>query len=417
MLHGFRESASAHQAVLRQIERAHEVVDYSLEVAAIDPKSGGQIASEGIANALSLTEHQLQILADPAAMVDRRFARAIVATLQPAYERLDQSRLGMLASLAQRTALDAARQLGLLLSGVLRVEGKREARRATRAYHRALVAIGWETPPIAMTAPVNARACLGDVMNVHPDVRDLPMIYRRLFRLAPVEDPRFLIGREEEMDALTKAKALWDSNRAVSVLIFGARGSGKTSLLNCASSGPFREAPVIRAQFGERVTDGAGMRRFLAALIGIAESDDVVAALAKCKRIVMLEEGERTFLRTMNGFDALREFLRIVSATSPATLWIVSLNQHTYRYLEAAVAIDQYFSYRINAMAVPPDQLKAAILLRHNLSGLRLEYPPPPATDPRLSALRNFVGFRRRADEFFFDCLYRQSEGIFRAAF
>jgi hypothetical protein len=417
VLDGFRESTAAHQAVLRDIERAREVVNYSLEVARNDPKSSGQIAAEGLANALSLTSYQRRVLSDPHSIVERRLVEAIVTTLQATYTRLEQSRLGLLTALAQQTVLDAAQQAGSLLARTITSAGGRLGRGTARAYHRTLLRIGWETPPVALASPVVTRSYLGDVLNLSSRHGDLPMIYRRLFRLAPVEEPRFLVGRHAEMAALAHAKSLWESGRTVSVIVVGARGSGKTSLLNCAVAGPLHDEQIVRSQFGERIADAAGMRRFLSAVLEAGDPAELVAFLARQKGIVILEELERTFLRSVNGFEGLKEFLRIVSATAPGILWIVSLNQHAYNYLDAAVGLGQCFSHRINAMAVPPEDLKAAILLRHNLSGLRLEYPAPAPSGPHLGLVGDVFGLRRQAQEVFFDSLYRHSEGVFRTAF
>ena len=122
-------------------------------------------------------------------------------------------------------------------------------------------------------------------------------------------------------------------------------------------------------------------------------------------------------LGRIDGFEGIRELARIISATMGSTLWVVSTNQYAYRYLDAAIQFGEYFSHRINAMAVLPEALQSAILLRHNLSGLRLQYPPAPESDPRVNRIRSLLGFHREPDEIFFDRLYRQSEGIFRTAF
>jgi hypothetical protein len=197
----------------------------------------------------------------------------------------------------------------------------------------------------------------------------------------------------------------------------GARGSGKTSLLNCAAAGEFAGAAIIRSQFSERITGAAGMRQFLCELLGLAHPDDLLQELTSRRRIIILEELERTFSRRMNGFEGIRDLAAIISATSRSTLWVVSLNQYAYRYLDAAVRLSQYFSHQINAMAVLPSHLKNAILLRHHLSGLRLQYPPLPESDPRLTRFQNLAGLHRDPEETFFDRLYSQSEGIFRTAF
>jgi DNA-binding MarR family transcriptional regulator len=68
-------------------------------------------------------------------------------------------------------------------------------------------------------------------------------------------------------------------------------------------------------------------------------------------------------------------------------------------------------------MSVEPENLRTAILLRHNLSGLRLRFARPPSRHPLLERLRRPLGLDRRAREAFFDALYQQSEGVFRSAF
>jgi hypothetical protein len=113
----------------------------------------------------------------------------------------------------------------------------------------------------------------------------------------------------------------------------------------------------------------------------------------------------------------LEELLSILSGTCRTTLWILTLNQTSYRYLDAAVGLGEYFSHRINAMSIAPDQLKNAILLRHNLSGLRLHFPAVVEANKVFSNVQRLFGLEPSAEERFFDSLYRQSSGIFRSAF
>jgi hypothetical protein len=68
-------------------------------------------------------------------------------------------------------------------------------------------------------------------------------------------------------------------------------------------------------------------------------------------------------------------------------------------------------------MSVSRDDLENALLERHRLSGLRLEFAPPPARDPRITRLRNLLGLEESPQRLFFDSLYQQSGGVFRSAF
>jgi hypothetical protein len=81
------------------------------------------------------------------------------------------------------------------------------------------------------------------------------------------------------------------------------------------------------------------------------------------------------------------------------------------------MGLGRAFSHRINAMSVRPEHVISAILQRHNLSGLRLEFAPLPEGHPRLSEFRQFVGLEQDPQELFFEALCRQSEGVFRSSF
>lgn len=140
------------------------------------------------------------------------------------------------------------------LAGHVQTSALRLSRTARRFTDWALLKTGWIAPPSPQVQPVIERPYLGQVLDVRMGARDLPMLYLRLFRLAPVEDPRFLIGREAEMSGLADSLARWESGRKVSALIVGARGTGKTSLLNCAVAGILSELPVVRGQFCGRIS-------------------------------------------------------------------------------------------------------------------------------------------------------------------
>jgi hypothetical protein len=246
--------------------------------------------------------------------------------------------------------------------------------------------------------------------------KDLPTLYRRLFRLQPVEDPRFLIGRQAELAALEEARHWWEEGKSVSVLVVGARGSGKTSLLNCAAATMFQSADPLRGQFIERLTREEQLHGFLRTFVGVPDGDDLREALTSCRRVLMVEELERTFLRHMNGFEALRALLRLVSQSWKSTLWIFAINQAAYEFLNATAELGRYFTHRINATSVNLEHLRSAILMRHNLSGLRLQFAAPGQNSAG-AGRQNYVGSEQDVSEQFFDALYRESDGIFRAAF
>ncbi|HVB33841.1 MAG TPA: ATP-binding protein [Patescibacteria group bacterium] len=414
---GFREAETEHIAVIRDIEQARQVVTFALEAEREGSETVQNLPREAATNAIALLEHRKQILIDPLPAAESGLSRAQALTLLETHTALETGRLGLFALLTRQGAPRVIRNLGRSALDSIRAASRGLWRVAGDVLRWASWKLGWEMPVSTRGEPVVERTLLSDVLEVQLKARELPPLYQRLFRLAPVEDQRFLVGREVEMSGLSRAFSLWQSGRSVTVLVVGARGSGKTSLLNCASSVAFPGMPVARGQFCGRIRSADQMSEFLRELFHLPAGADLTTALNQEQRVAVIEEFERSFLRCMNGFGALREFLRLVGATSGSTLWVLSLNQLSFRYLDASLGLSRNFSHRVNAMSVSQEHMVEAILQRHTLSGLRLRFAPAPPGDPRVHGLRRFFGLERSSQQVFFDALYRQSEGLFRSAF
>jgi len=196
-----------------------------------------------------------------------------------------------------------------------------------------------------------------------------------------------------------------------------SRGSGKTSLINCALERDLEGLEVIRGEFKERLTTESEFTTFLTSLTGANSPQHLLQFFSERRRVVILEELERTFLRQVGCYAALRALQRFIAATCSSTLWILVVNQVSFKFLDATVRLGESFSHRLDAASASRDALRQAIMLRHNLSGLRLQFGLPPSENPfrgRIKAL-----FRGQVDPeaSFFDTLAKESAGVFRTAF
>lgn len=414
---GFREVETEHTAVIRDIEQARQVVAFGFAAGRSDGGAVRELPREALANALALLRHRQEVAVDPQPAAEAGLCRALALVLLETHTALEFGQLGLFALLARQSAPRAARSLGQSGLNSVRAAFRSLSRSVANALQWIAWKLGWERPFNLRAEPLIERTRLSAVLEVQFKHRQLPPLYQRLFSLAPVEDQRFLVGREVEMNSLSRAFSLWQSGQNATVLVAGARGSGKTSLLNCAALVTFPEVPVVRGQFSARIRSPEQMAEFLRGLFEVPAGADLVTALNQRRRVAIVEEFERTFLRSMNGFEALRGFLRLMAATSGSILWILSMNRASFRYLHAVVGLGRNFSHCINAMSISPEHMTDAILQRHTLSGLRLQFAPMASGDPRIRRLRRFVGLEQSPQQLFFDALYRQSEGIFRSAF
>lgn len=401
--------------VVRDVEQSKEMIVYWDEAALSRPNEALPLVEEAHRNAL------IALAEEPPGFAPEQLGREVVE----AFWRWHRD--GSLALEADQDGwfalLQRPRARSFLPTAIemLRLQGEKALQRGGR-WARARVettmeSVGGRVPTHPVLPPVVRRTTLRDTLSLPAARRELPPLYRMLFRLAPVEDRRFLVGRDQELAGLNQAVTDWTAGRFAACLLIGARGSGKTSLLNCAVRETFADHCLIRAEFHHRLVHPAQFDAFLRNLLELEENADLDAAFETKRRVLILEESERIFMRTVDGFAVVHHLMHLIHRTAATTFWIIVMNDRSFRVLDAATHLHRVFSHRINAMSVSRSDLETAILERHRLSGLRLEFAPPPVGDPRVSRAKRWIGLEDSSQKLFFDSLLQQSEGIFRSAF
>ena len=401
--------------VVREASRSKEIIDY-WRAEAVDRGQQTELFDQARNNAASVLVEQLHG-SNSGELLESTLAQAFWTWSEEGSTVLEAGESGWIELLRKPR--------GRRLSRTIIREGRRRSQTLVhRAAHwgadqweRALETLGGKLPSRPAANPVVRRTTLRDTLSLPASKSELPVIYGSLFRLAPIEDRRFLIGRDRELAGLEQALHDWDAGRFAACIFVGARGSGKTSLLNCAACGAFGGREILRTQFRERSVTADAIDRFLRELLGLTPDADLEAAFNANRRILMIEEGERIYLRRVGGFEGAYRLMHWIQRTALTTLWILAMNDRAFQALCAGAQFSRVFSHRINAMSVSKVDLENALLERHRLSGLRLEFASPPATDPRISRIRNWLGLEESPQKLYFDSLYQQSGGVFRSAF
>jgi AAA ATPase domain len=401
--------------IVREAEQAKEIIAYWSEASLSRPNEASQLIEEARHNAMiDLVEEPSPVVSE---QLDRDAAEAFRRWHQSGSLMLEADQDGWFAFLQRpraRSFLPTEVQM-LRLQGQMALQ--RSGRWVTARVERTMESVGGRVPAHPVLPPVIRRTTLRDTLALPAARHELPPLYRLLFRLAPVEGRRFLVGRDQELAGLNQAVSDWASGKFAACLLVGARGSGKTSLLNCAVNETLAGHRLIRTEFHHRLLHPKQLDAFLHNLLELDEDADLDAALEATPRVLILEESERIFLRKVDGFAVVHHLMHLMHRTAATTLWIIVMNDRSFRVLDAATHLHRIFSHRINAMSVSRSDLEAAILERHRLSGLRLVFAPPPAEDPRVNRAKRWIGLENSPQKLFFDSLFQQSEGIFRSAF
>lgn len=410
--HSWQKSAVS----LRGVEQAKEMIAYWSEVSSTRASEALDLIADARHNAISALTEQLQA-PNQTEQLDAELVDAFWTWHKKGSIAIEANFYGWIALLERPhgwafldTSIDAAR---LKAKAALHNAGRWTSGRVDRT----MESIGGRVPSHPALPPVVRRTTLRDTLSLPATKSDLPALYRLLFRLAPVEDRRFLVGRNQELAGLEQAVGDWVTGRFAACLLIGARGSGKSSLLNCAVRDIFAGQPWIRGEFDERILSPAQLDAFLRKLLNLRVDADLETAFRAERRVLILEEAERTYLRKVGGFAAAHYLTDLIHRTASTTLWIIVMNDRSFRVLDAGTHLHRVFSHRINAMNVSRTDLENAILERHRLSGLRLEFAPPAAGDPRVNRAKRWLGLEESSQKLFFDSLFQQSEGIFRSAF
>lgn len=210
-------------------------------------------------------------------------------------------------------------------------------------------------------------------------LKPLPFIYRKLFDGTPLESIDFFIGRKEFESKFDLSYQSFLKQEWSSTFIIGESGSGKRSLVNNLRNYTLKGKEHHYIQFHSTITETNEIVGMIAESLGNnyqTSFEELVFQLndKSKKEIILLEGMNKLFLRTVNGYNALRTLLTLISLTGRNTLWICTINKHAYRFLNSVFKLNNYFRYSIITEDIHRNDIKTIILSRHNATGYNVRY-------------------------------------------
>ena len=224
------------------------------------------------------------------------------------------------------------------------------------------------------------------LVRVSSSMEKLPFVYRRLFAGDALTDSRIFIGREKEIDKLTKAYNYWQNHQISSIMLIGEKGSGTSSLISIALNKLNVPNTVYRKKSLKTVYKEKDLLDYLKELLEmnrVVSVDELIDHLQSLEEriVVVVENFENFFLRVVEGFDAAKKIFELVTSTSSNVLWILTCNTFAWNYLDKVIGIKDFFIFNIYMSELTEQTIKEIILFRHNISGYDVTYLSSPTIE------------------------------------
>ena len=322
----------------------------------------------------------------------REFAEGGLARLG---ERLSEEELELQEGSAEaarrlaETGAEARARLRELLTRATPAEARaatREALATPSATGRRERARAWLATRVQPLLPSGAgeEAAAGalagaDQASVAALAGHVPPAYLRLFTTNPLGVDEFHVGRERELETLTRAVERFRGGRASAVLVLAPPGGGARSFVERGLRGPLRDLTPIRVVLGKRVTTARALVGAIGGALGHGRMTsprrlmEHLRALPE-RSVLTLGPLGRAHLRTPDGLEALRLLRKLVGETGHQVLWLVVSDEVTVRALEAAVPLREAFTHVLPLSALGLEEVQALVERRHRASGYRLRF-------------------------------------------
>ncbi len=216
---------------------------------------------------------------------------------------------------------------------------------------------------------------------VNSSVEKLPYIYRRLFQILPLENDRLYVSREVEEAQLEMAYSNWLNGNYASVIISAEKGGGITSFINIFQTKLQSKNTLCRLSIKPTVYNPEFLLKTFSELLQtemFLNFDDLIKYLniKENKQIIVVENLQHLYLRSVKGFVCLKILTEVISKTSTNIFWVTASTLYANEYLNKAIRLNEIFGYHIFLKHLQSNRIKDLIKKRNSISGYNLEYQP-----------------------------------------
>ena len=206
-------------------------------------------------------------------------------------------------------------------------------------------------------------------------IQQLPYVYQRLYRVEPIDDDSFFVGRTSELKSLSTSFNNWQVGKYSSTVITGEKGSGSSTLINFFLKNPIN-IPVHRIKIKQTMHQKKELIVFFNEFMNTNAKtfDELTEQLIEkhSNSLIIIEDINYLFLKKVNGFDALKSYLELISKTGKYIYWINSCKLYAWQFLNKSIRIESYYRNVLKMSKIDENQINKIIINRHRVSGYNI---------------------------------------------
>ena len=196
-------------------------------------------------------------------------------------------------------------------------------------------------------------------------------------------------------------EAWQESARLGSVLVVGERGSGRTALLKSfvaqSDKITYQRAPAIST----RLEALAMLREMFGIKEQLESVEEVIARIKQQEpRVLVLDDLERMFMRTVRGYGALLTLCRVISETDRQHFWMVSSARQAWSFLQRVHELQHNFAHIFTVPTWAGSELQRMLLERSLRAGIRVSFQALGSAATATDVVKTEEGYFRYLEEF-----------------
>lgn len=203
-------------------------------------------------------------------------------------------------------------------------------------------------------------------------INSLPFYYRQLFLRRQNYLMDFWVGRASQMEQAELALRRYHSGHKGGMLILGERYSGKTFMAQYIVNKLLYKSNliIITPPHAGSTSRNDFKQALIAATDKTGDYDEIFNDLPQ-NSVILFEDMDLWWEKTANGMEIIHLIMKLIRKHSQNYMFLLTIDKHAFKLINQMHKIESHFLSLIDCEPMNAEELRKAIMLRHESGNVR----------------------------------------------